>query len=160
MNLNVRKARMNDIRAIHAMLMTCAADGLLLPRSLTELYGHLRDFYIIEETADVAEGHETRVVGCGALSIIWEDMAEVRSLAVLPELRRKGCGRLLVEACIRETRELGIHRLFALTYQLPFFESLGFAVVEKDVLPQKVWMDCVHCPKFPDCDETAVLIHL
>lgn len=164
MNLNVRKARMTDIRAIHAMLMTCAADGLLLPRSLTELYGHLRDFYIVEEIgglpADEQSNSGTRVVGCGALSIIWEDMAEVRSLAVLPELRRQGCGRLLVEACIRETRELGIHRLFALTYQLPFFESLGFAVVEKDVLPQKVWMDCVHCPKFPDCDETAVLIHL
>ncbi|MEG2005109.1 MAG: N-acetyltransferase [Bilophila sp.] len=152
MNLNVRKARMNDIRAIHAMLMTSAADGLLLPRSLTELYGHLRDFYVVED------GDE--IVGCGALSIIWEDMAEVRSLAVLPALRRQGCGRLLVEACIRETRELGIHRLFALTYQLPFFEALKFAVVEKDVLPQKVWMDCIHCPKFPDCDETAVLIHL
>lgn len=152
MNLSVRKARMNDIRAIHSLLLTSAADGLLLPRSLTELYGHLRDFYVVE--------HEENVIGCGALSIIWENMAEVRSLAVEPSLRRKGCGRLLVNECIEETRALGIHRLFALTYQVPFFEALGFSVVEKDVLPQKVWMDCIHCPKFPDCDETAVLLNI
>lgn len=150
MNLSVRKARMNDIRAIHSLLLTSAADGLLLPRSLTELYGHLRDFYVAE--------HEGNIIGCGALSIIWENMAEVRSLAVEPSIRRKGCGRLLVKECIEETRALGIHRLFALTYQVPFFEALGFSVVEKDVLPQKVWMDCIHCPKFPDCDETAVLL--
>ncbi len=152
MNFLVRKARMSDIRAIHSLLLTSSADGLLLPRSFSELYGHLRDFYVIEDGSSV--------VGCGALAIIWENLAEVRSLAVHPDVRRKGCGRLLVEACIRETRELDIHRLFALTYQLPFFYALGFAPVEKDVLPQKAWMDCIHCPKFPDCDETAMLIEL
>lgn len=152
MNLNVRKARMGDIRAIHALLMTSSADGLLLPRSLTELYGHLRDFFVVEQGE--------RIVGCGALSIIWENMAEVRSLAVAQDARRRGCGRLLVEACIAEARELDIHRLFALTYQLPFFKAMNFAEVEKDVLPQKVWVDCVHCPKFPDCDETAMLLQL
>ena len=99
-------------------------------------------------------------VGCGALSIIWENMAEVRSLAVAAHARRKGCGRLIVEACIAEARELDIHRLFALTYQLPFFNALGFSIVEKEVLPQKVWVDCVNCPKFPDCDETAVLLEI
>ena len=152
MSLSVRKARMGDIRDIHGLLLTSSADGLLLPRSLSELYGHLRDFYIIEQ--------ENTIIGCGALSIIWENMAEVRSLSVHPKARRQGCGRLLVEACIQETRDLGIHRLFALTYQVPFFHTLGFATVEKDILPQKVWMDCIHCPKFPDCDETAVLIDL
>ena len=145
MNLSVRKARMGDIRAIHALLMTSSADGLLLPRSLTDLYGHLGD---------------GATVGCGALSIIWENMAEVRSLAVAAHARRKGCGRLIVEACVTEARGLDIHRLFALTYQLPFFNALGFSVVEKEVLPQKVWVDCVHCPKFPDCDETAVLLEI
>ena len=107
MNLSVRKARMGDIRAIHALLMTSSADGLLLPRSLTDLYGHLRDFFVVEG--------DGATVGCGALSIIWENMAEVRSLAVAAHARRKGCGRLIVEACIAEARELDIHRLFALT---------------------------------------------
>ena len=65
-----------------------------------------------------------------------------------------------MEACVSEARGLDIHRLFALTYQLPFFNALGFSVVEKEVLPQKVWVDCVHCPKFPDCDETAVLLEI
>ena len=152
MNLSVRKARMGDIRAIHALLMTSSADGLLLPRSLTELYGHLRDFFVVEGDGGI--------IGCGALSIIWENMAEVRSLAVAPSARRMGCGRLLVNACIDEARELNIHRLFALTYQLPFFKAMNFSIVEKDILPQKVWVDCVHCPKFPDCDETAVLLEL
>ena len=152
MNLSVRKARMGDIRAIHALLMTSSADGLLLPRSLTDLYGHLRDFFVVEG--------DGATVGCGALSIIWENMAEVRSLAVAAHARRKGCGRLIVEACIAEARELDIHRLFALTYQLPFFNALGFSIVEKEVLPQKVWVDCVNCPKFPDCDETAVLLEI
>ena len=152
MNFSVRKARMSDIRSIHSLLLTSSADGLLLPRSLSELYGHLRDFYVVED--------DSAIVGCGALSILWENLAEVRSLAVHPDARRKGCGRLLVDACIRETRELDIHRLFALTYQVPFFHALGFVTVEKDVLPQKVWMDCIHCPKFPDCDETAVLLEL
>ena len=123
MNLSVRKARMGDIRAIHALLMTSSADGLLLPRSLTDLYGHLRDFFVVEG--------DGATVGCGALSIIWENMAEVRSLAVAAHARRKGCGRLIVEACIAEARELDIHRLFALTYQLPFFNALGFSIVEK-----------------------------
>ncbi len=152
MSFSVRKARMSDIRAIHALLMTSSADGLLLPRSLSELYGHLRDFYVVED--------DSSIVGCGALSILWENLAEVRSLAVHVDARRKGCGRMLVDACVRETRELDIHRLFALTYQVPFFHALGFTTVEKDVLPQKVWTDCIHCPKFPDCDETAVLLEL
>ena len=137
MNLSVRKARMGDIRAIHALLMTSSADGLLLPRSLTDLYGHLRDFFVVEG--------DGATVGCGA---------------VAAHARRKGCGRLIVEACIAEARELDIHRLFALTYQLPFFNALGFSIVEKEVLPQKVWVDCVNCPKFPDCDETAVLLEI
>ena len=148
----IRKARLLDVKPIHQLLMGCAAEGLLLPRSLTQLYQHLRDFFVIEE--------DGLVVGCGALSIIWEGLGEVRSLAVVKECRNKGYGRLLVEACANEARELGVTRLFALTYQVAFFERLGFAQVSKDVLPQKVWTDCVNCPKFPDCDEVAVLMPL
>lgn len=150
--MNIRKARMTDIKAIHNLLMTCAADGLLLPRPLVQLYGHLRDFYVVE-----AEG---KLLGCSALSITWDSLAEIRSLAVDYNGRRKGCGRLLVEHCLAEARELAIGRVFALTYQEPFFAAMGFKEVEKDVLPQKVWLDCINCPKFPDCDEIAMLINL
>lgn len=152
MNLNIRKARMTDIPFIHDLLMSCSADRLLLPRSLSKLYSHLRDFYVIE--------NEDALLGCAALAVVWENMAEVRSIAVQSKVRRQGYGRKLVEACIEEARGLAIERLFALTYQLPFFESLGFREVGKDVLPQKVWLDCINCPKFPDCDETAVLMNL
>ena len=129
MNLSVRKARMGDIRAIHALLMTSSADGLLLPRSLTDLYGHLRDFFVVEG--------DGATVGCGALSIIWENMAEVRSLAVAAHARRKGCGRLIVEACIAEARELDIHRLFALTYQLPFLMRSAFPLWKRKCCPRR-----------------------
>lgn len=145
----IRKARLHDVKAIHQILMGCAAEGLLLPRSFTQLYSHLRDFFVLDEGGEV--------VGCSALSIIWEELAEVRSLAIRPEWRGKGLGRDLVEACTAEARDLGVARLFALTYQVPFFERLGFEQVSKDILPQKVWTDCVHCPNYPDCNEVAVL---
>lgn len=153
MEMTTRKARMTDIKFIHNLLMTCSADGLLLPRSLSQLYGHLRDFYVVEDA-------DNRLIGCAALSIVWENMAEIRSLAVDIASRRQGCGRALVNACLAEAHQLVIHKLFALTYQLPFFLALGFESTEKDALPQKVWMDCIHCPKFPDCDESAVIINL
>ncbi len=148
----ISKARMEHVKPIHILLQSCAADGQLLPRSLTQLYGHMRDFFVI------FDGEE--LVGCVALSLVWDKMAEVRSLAVLSHMRGKGCGNMLVEACIKEAKDLGITQLFALTYQVPFFQRHGFEIVTKEVLPQKIWIDCVHCVKFPDCDETAVLLHL
>jgi len=152
MTYTVRKAHMEDVPRLHVLLQECAADGQLLPRSLTQLYGHMRDFFV------VFNGNE--IIGCAALSLVWDRMAEVRSLAVLPHMRGKGCGHLLVEACIDEAKSLGIVQLFALTYQIAFFHRHGFSTVEKDVLPQKIWIDCVHCVKYPNCDETAVLLHL
>jgi amino-acid N-acetyltransferase len=96
------------------------------------------------------------VAGCCALSIIWEDLAEIRSLFLRDDLRNQGQGRALVEACLDVARDLRIRRVFTLTYKTDFFAKLGFMEVGKDVLPQKIWVDCVHCPKFPDCDETAM----
>jgi len=151
MQATVRKARMEDVKDIHALLLSTAGEGMLLPRSLTQLYSHLRDFFVMRDAGDV-------LIGCGALSIMWEGLAEIRSLLVAPACRSSGGGRLLVRACLDEARELGLRRVFALTYQVAFFERQGFSVVSKDVLPQKVWVDCVHCAKFPDCDETAVLL--
>lgn len=150
----IRRARVQDVKSIHGLLMESSGQGLLLPRSLNQLYGHLRDFYVV----DPDDGGPA--VACCALSITWEDIAEIRSLMVHESLRGQGWGRKLVETCISDAVTLGLYRVFALTYQVAFFEKLGFGIVGKEVLPQKVWADCIHCPKFPECDETAVLLQL
>ena len=149
----VRKARMEDVPAMHGLLLASARQGLLLPRALIHLYGHVRNFMVAADAAG-------RTVGCCALAPVWEDLAEICSLVVQDDLRRQGVGRLLVRACLEEGPTLGITRVFALPYQEAFFARLGFAVVDKSVLPQKIWADCVHCAKYPDCDETAVFLNL
>lgn len=151
--MTIRKARMADMKHVHKLLMACAQKGQLLARPLSGLFANLRDFV-------VAEAGDGAVVGCGALSICWDDLAEVRSLAVDESMRGKGLGRALVESCLSEARELGLRRVFALTYEVGFFAHMGFHQVEKNDLPQKVWSDCINCPKFPDCDETAMVIDL
>ncbi|AAS96065.1 N-acetyltransferase [Nitratidesulfovibrio vulgaris] len=150
----IRKATVPDVKRIHAILMECAGQRLLLPRSLNDLYSRIRDFVVV----DADEGGA--ILGCCALSITWEDIAEIRSLVVLESLRGQGWGRRLVEACMSDAVTLGLYRVFTLTYQVEFFNKLGYSVVGKEVLPQKVWADCIHCPQFPECDETAMLIEL
>ena len=151
--IRFRKARVNDVKDIQALMRDCAGRGELLPRALTHLYKHVRDFY-------VAELDDGRLVACCGLSTVWEDLAEIRSLVVEDSFRRQGLGRRIVQECLGEAGGLGVQRVFALTYRAGFFERLGFVEVDKDVLPQKIWTDCFHCPKYPDCDETAVLLHL
>lgn len=148
----IRKAILQDARQIHKLLLNYAKDGLVLPRSLMEIFEAIRDFYVFVEG--------DRVVGAAALNICWEDLAEVRSLVVHEEFGGRGIGKLLVEACISEARQLGIGRIFALTYQQVFFEKLGFTVIEKSELPQKIWGDCIKCAKFPECDEIALSMTL
>lgn len=148
----IRKAILQDARQIHKLLLTYAKDGLVLPRSLMEIFEAIRDFYVFVE--------EDRVIGAAALNICWEDLAEVRSLVVHKDYGGRGIGRYLVEACIGEARQLGIGRVFALTYQQVFFEKLGFTVIEKSQLPQKIWGDCIKCAKFPECDEIALSLSL
>jgi len=151
-SLVLRKALIQDVKPIHQLLMGYASRGLLLARSLSELYDHIRDFYVLME-----EGDDGEVIGCCALGVCWEDLAEIRSLAVAEGLQRRGYARQLVEACIEEAETLGIRRVFALTYVEAFFHRMGFVDVEKSVLPHKVWADCLKCPKFPDCDELALI---
>ncbi len=148
----IRKAILQDARQIHKLLLNYAKDGLVLPRSLMDIFEAIRDFYVF------VEGE--RVVGAAALNICWEDLAEVRSLVVDGNHNGRGIGRYLVEACIAEARQLGIGRVFALTYQQAFFEKLGFQVIEKSELPQKIWGDCIKCAKFPECDEIALSLSL
>ena len=146
-----RKAHLDDVKAMHGLLLACAQKGLLLPRALIYLYGHIRNFFVVEAP-------DGEIVACCALAPVWEDLGESCSLVVRDDLRRQGLGRRMVAACIGECRELHLKKIFALTYQEAFFTRLGFRVVEKSVLPQKIWADCVHCAKYPDCDETAVFL--
>ncbi|MBD1399377.1 N-acetyltransferase [Pelovirga terrestris] len=148
----IRPARIPDARIIHQLLLTYAKDGQLLGRSLAAIYDSIRDFYVYEE--------DGKILGIGALAICWADLAEVRSLAVVPGQHGKGIGRQIVERCLQEARELGLQRVFALTYQPEFFQKLGFTEIDKAQLPQKVWGDCINCVKFPDCDEFALAINI
>ncbi len=148
----IRKAKVKDVPEIYRLVNEQATKGLLLPRSLPSIYEHIRDFWVFEDSGEV--------VGCVALQVFWEDLAEIRSLAVKEDRRGEGVGRSLVLACLREARDLGISRVFSLTYAKDFFLKLGFKEIEKTELPQKIWTDCVSCPKFPSCDEVAVIIEL
>jgi len=154
-SMKIRKAVISDVQSIHKILNQYADKDLLLPRSLSELYDHLRDYFVLE---DDAQGHLIKGV-CG-LGICWEDLAEIRSLAVTDDQQGKRSGSRLVEVCLKEARALGLKKVFVLTYAPVFFEKLGFKKVEKSVLPHKIWADCLKCPKFPNCDETALMINL
>lgn len=150
----LRKAAIADARAIHRLLADYAQQGMLLPRSLPEIYTTIRSFYVYQTSTTAP------ISGTVCLQIWWEDLAEVRSLAVSAEAAGQGVGKQLVAACLEEARQLGIERVFALTYQQSFFERQGFTVIDKQSLPQKIWGDCVKCPKFPDCDEIAMELRL
>jgi amino-acid N-acetyltransferase len=148
----IRKARLGDVLAIHALIKKAAESTPVIPRSQAALYDTLRDFYVY----DRGEGIE----GCCALHIVWADLAEIKSLSVDPECQGGGVGKALVMACLAEARHLEVPKVFALTAVTGFFEKLGFAQIEKHELPHKVWADCINCPQFPDCDELAVRIDL
>jgi len=141
---------MGDVEPIFALVTLFARREMMLGRSRADLYEGLRDFVVADSSG--------RVIGCGALTIEWDNLAEIKSLAVAPRRQRRGVGRRLVKACLAEARRLGIGQVFALTSSPGFFESIGFKRVARETLPHKVWSDCVNCPKFPDCDETPVAI--
>jgi len=151
----IRKAKIQDVKSIHELLNHHANQSLLLPRSLSELYDHLRDFYVIENSE--VKGS---ILGVCSLSISWEDLGEIRSLAVVEESQERGLGSKLVEACLSEAVGLGLSKVFVLTLIKDFFARFGFKEVEKSSLPHKIWADCVRCPRFPHCDEIAMTLEL
>jgi amino-acid N-acetyltransferase len=147
---------MGDIKKIYNMLQYFADKDLLLGRSLSSLYDQLRDFSVFVEKTE--EGPEQdNLVGVCALHICWDNLAEIRSLAVTEEHQRKGVGRQLVDRALAEAESYGITKVFTLTYQPDFFRKLGFRDIDKSELPHKVWSDCVQCSKFPDCNEEALI---
>ena len=147
--MGVRKARVDDGPAIQNLVNYYARKEVMLPLSLSDVYERLRDFSVYEEKGEL--------VGCCALHVVWGDLAEIRSLAVRSEARERGIGQALFKSCVKEAPGLGVRRVFALTFVPGFFRKLGMAEVEKDALPHKVWSDCVRCPRFPNCDEVALV---
>jgi amino-acid N-acetyltransferase len=147
----IRKAVLYDVPAIHALLQLYNIRGELLGRPLSKLYDHLRDFWVFEDP------DQNRVVGCCALQFCWEDLAEIRSLAVDPDFTGHGIGSTLTERTIQEAVYFKIKDLFTLTYRPGFFERFGFSTIDKSELPIKVWSDCIGCVSFPNCDEIAML---
>ncbi len=148
----IRTATVEDIKTIQQMLEYYADKELLLPRSLNDLYDNLRDFVVYQE--------ENNISGVGSLHVCWDDLGEIRSLAVLPPHTKKGIGRRLVAVCETEALKLGLKRVFTLTYQENFFANLGYKTIDKNKLPHKVWGECLKCVKFPDCDEIAMIKEL
>jgi amino-acid N-acetyltransferase len=146
----IRKAKIADVKAIQSLINQYADSGQMLPRSLNELYEQLRDFHVIEENGSL--------IGVCALHVSWDGIAEIRSLAVRQDRKQQGIGSELVKHCLSEASELEVERVFVLTYQERFFRKLGFTDVDKKELPHKIWTDCLNCIKFPNCDESALII--
>lgn len=151
--MKYRKARFSDTETIYQLIYGYAREGVMLARSRNTIYENLRDMV-------VAENDEGKVVGVGGLHITWDSLAEIRSMAVDPEATRQGIGTGIVRRLIKEGFTLGIRTIFTLTYKPKFFETMGFKTVTKEDLPHKVWKECIDCPKFPDCDEIAMILRL
>jgi amino-acid N-acetyltransferase len=150
-----RKAIIQDVISIHKILSYYVNQDILLPRSIADLYEHIRDFYV--EDSSEANGN---LIGICSLIVSWEDLGEIRSLSVIESSQNHGIGSKLVEKCLEEAVELGLSRVFALTLRKYFFADLGFKEIDKTLLPHKIWADCIKCPKFPNCDEIAMIISI
>jgi len=147
----IRKATIKDVKSVHALLQEYGNRGELLSRPLSELYDHVRDFSLYVGKEDI------QMLGCCALQFCWEDLAEIRSLAVLPDHRGRKIGSELIQTVLDEAKSFDIQKVFALTYKPEFFEKFGFNRIDRAELPLKIWSDCVICVKFPDCDEIAMM---
>jgi len=150
--IRVDRAKVKDAASMHQLINWFAGQGEMLPRALSEIYEDIRDFFVARDG--------DKVIACTALRVSWLDLAEIRSLAVGEKSQNQGIGSSLVQACLNEARELGIPSVFCLTRRPAFFEKHGFRLIDKMELPHKVWAECYRCPKFPDCDEVALIYHL
>jgi len=150
--MKLRRTKLSDVEEIMSLINGFAEQGLMLPRSRNTLYEHLREFLVIES--------DQKIIAVGALHIIWDDLAEIRALAVSQDYQGQGLGKMLVQALLQEAREIESPKVFTLTYQPGFFERCGFTLTDKEDMPHKVWKECIHCVKFPNCDENAMILNL
>jgi amino-acid N-acetyltransferase len=149
MKETIRKANLKDVNEIRKIVNSFATEGKMLPLSLNQIYEKIRDFTVIEKNG--------KIIGCGALKIIWKDLAEIRSVAIKKKFQKKGYGKKLIENLLKEAEGLDIKKVFVLTYKPQFFEKFGFERITKSKLPHKIWIDCINCPKFPRCDEIPMI---
>jgi amino-acid N-acetyltransferase len=150
----IRKANLQDVKAIHRLLHEYGKKEELLARPLSQLYDHVRDFSVYMDEKS------QQLTGCCALQICWDDLAEVRSLAVHPDHQGKNIGTQLTETVLQEAKSFQVKKVFTLTYKPNFFKQFGFVTIERSDLPLKIWGDCIICVKFPDCDEIAMMKEL
>ena len=148
-DLVVRKARVDDVPAIAAIVNAHAESGVMLQRPVSRIYDNVRDFTVVEVGGEI--------VGCGSLHVMWADLAEIRSVALKPDFMGTGLGRPLIEALFAEAAALVIEKVFVLTYRVDFFRYFGFNEIDKSLLPHKIWSECITCVHFPNCDETAMI---
>jgi amino-acid N-acetyltransferase len=150
--MKIEKAKITDAAQMHKLINQFATREEMLPRALSEIYENIRDYFVVRDG--------NKVIACVALHVSWSDLAEIKSLAVADGWQDKGIGKELVDKCLDEAKELGVATVFCLTYKPEFFRRCGFADIEKSQLPRKVWGECYTCPKFPDCDEVPLVVHL
>ncbi len=150
--MKIDRARIGDVPQMHELINYFADRGEMLARSLSEIYENIRDYFVVRQSE--------RVVACAALHVMWSDLAEIKAVTVAEDWQKQGVGDQLVIACLNEAKELGIPTVFCLTYKPAFFEKHGFSQVDKMELPQKVWTECYRCPKFPNCDEVALIYRM
>ncbi len=148
MDVDIRKAAIGDANSVRKLINAYASENRMLFRSLSDIYENIRDYHVA-----VSQGE---IVGSCALHVFWEDLAELRSLAVRSDHLGQGVGRRLISSVLSEAPSIGINRVFILTAIPSYFEKSGFKVVDRSELPQKIWAECVKCPKFPECDEIAM----
>jgi len=149
--VKIEKAKINDVPQMHKLINSFAAKGEMLARPLSEMYENIRDYFVVRQGE--------QMIACVALHIMWSDLAEIKSLAVAESNQKQGIGSQLVVACLQEAGKLGMTTIFCLTYKAAFFERAGFSQLDKMELPHKVWTECYRCPKFPNCDEVALIYH-
>lgn len=148
----VEKAKIQNVPQMHQLINYFADKDEMLPRALSEIYENIRDYFVVRQGE--------QVIACAALHVIWSDLAEIKSVAVAEDSQQQGIGAQLVTACLEEAKQLGIPTVFCLTYRPAFFEKFGLSQIDKMELPRKVWTECYRCPKFPDCNEVALICNL
>ena len=145
----IRKATLKDVKYIQGLINFYANRDKMLPRSLNELYENIRDFFVYEKKG--------KILGCVAFHIVWENLGEIKSLAVVESKIKQNIGSMLVKAAFKDAERLNVKRVFALTYVPEFFKKFGFKRVDHSELPHKIWSECIRCVKFPDCEEIAMV---